>query len=82
MGLGVKDKGLSKKEKKKDKPIDTDNSMLITRGKGGWEDVEEGKGEINHDERRLGVAPQFTIIQYNIQMMYYRIICLKPTLFY
>ena len=41
MGLGEKVKGLSKKPNKD--PIDTDNSMGITRGKGGQAEVEEGK---------------------------------------
>ena len=33
--------------------IDTENSMVISRGKGQWGKVEEGKGGINGDERRL-----------------------------
>ena len=35
-------KGLSKKTKPKQNLIDTDNSIVITRGKGGWQVVEEG----------------------------------------
>ena len=36
--------------------MDTDNSMMITRGKGGWEVVDEGKGGINGDGRRLDLG--------------------------
>lgn len=32
--------------------IDMDNSMLIARGKGGWAEVELGKGEINGDGKK------------------------------
>ena len=39
--------------KKQKNLIDTDNSMVITRGEGEWGQVEEGKGEINGDRRRL-----------------------------
>ena len=39
-------KGLSKNKKKF---TDTDNSRVITRGKGGWEEIEESKGGINGD---------------------------------
>ena len=39
--------------KQKQKLIDTGNSMVITRGEGEWGQVEEGKGEINGDRRRL-----------------------------
>ena len=31
-------------EQTKQKLIDTDNRMVVTRGKGGWETNEEGKG--------------------------------------
>ena len=41
MGLGEKVEALSKEKKL----IDTDNSMVITRGEGRWGKVEEGKGE-------------------------------------
>ena len=33
--------------------MDTDNSMVITRGKEGWEQVEEGEWGINGDRRNL-----------------------------
>lgn len=33
--------------------MDTGNSMMIIRGKGGWRQVEEGNGGINVDRRRL-----------------------------
>ena len=48
--------------------------MVITGGKGGWGEVEEGICGINGDGRRLGVVNT----QYNIQMVYYRIGYLKP----
>ena len=55
MGGWVKKvKGLSKKKKKP--LIDTDNSVVITRGKGGWREVEESKEGINGDGRRLGLG--------------------------
>ena len=38
-GLGEKLEGV----KQKNKLIDTDNSMVITRWKGGWKEVEEGR---------------------------------------
>ena len=38
---------------KKKKLIDTYNGMVIHRGKGGWEESEEGTGRINSDGRRL-----------------------------
>ena len=47
--------------------------MVITGGKGGWGEVEEGIWGINGDGRRLGVVNT----QYNIQMMYYRIVHVK-----
>ena len=40
----------------KDKIIDTNNFMVITRGKEDWRDVEVGKGGINGDERRLDIG--------------------------
>ena len=43
-------KGLSKKMKNL---VDTDKCMVITRGKGEWGEVVEGKGAINGDGRRL-----------------------------
>ena len=45
--LSETDKGV--KQKKKKYLIDTDNSMVITRGKGGWGQIEEGKGRVNGD---------------------------------
>ena len=53
-------KGLSKKKRKT--LIDTDNSMVITIGKGGWEGrrEEEVKGknkrEVNSDGRRIDLG--------------------------
>ena len=42
--------------KQKNKPIDTDNSMVIARGKErSMGEVEEGKGGVNADGRRLGL---------------------------
>ena len=35
------------------KLIDTDISLVITRGKEGWEEKEEGKEGINGDGRRI-----------------------------
>ena len=52
-------KGLSKKQnktktpKQKNTPHRPRQHMVITRGKGGWEEVEEGKGGMNSDGRRL-----------------------------
>ena len=50
--------------------------MMITRGKGDWGEVEEGKRGRNGDGRRLDLG--WVNTQYNIQMMYYRIVHLKP----
>ena len=35
---------------------DTENSMVITRGKGGREEAEEGRGGINGGGRRLDLG--------------------------
>ena len=43
-------------KKTKRKLIDTNNSMVITRGKVGWEEVEEGKGGANGDGRRCDLG--------------------------
>ena len=48
-GLGEKCEGI----KGKRNPIDTDNSMVITRGKVGMGEEEEGIGGINNDKKRL-----------------------------
>ena len=53
--------------------MDTDNSMVITRGEGVGQ-VEEGEVGINGDGRRLRVVNT----QYCIQMMYHSIVHLKP----
>ena len=53
LGSWVKKMKVLSKEKNL---IDTDNSMVITRGKGGWGEVEEGKEGINGDEKRLGLG--------------------------
>ena len=45
--------------------------------KGVGEEVEEDKGAINGDRRRLWMVNA----QYNIQMMYYRNVHLKPIQF-
>ena len=42
-----------KREQNDKKFIDTDNGMVITQGKGCWGKVEERKGGINGDGRRL-----------------------------
>ena len=52
-------KGLSKKKI----PIYTDNSMVINRKKGGWGEVEEGKGWVSGDGRRLDLGGEH-ILQY------------------
>ena len=51
--LGEKGKGIKQKTKQNKTLTDTDNSMLITRRKGGWREVEEGKGGIDGD--RMGL---------------------------
>lgn len=40
---------VKKLSKNKERLMNTDNSMVIVRGKAVWEEVEEGKGEINGD---------------------------------
>ena len=45
-GLGEKGEGIKKIL------IDTDNSMVLSRGKRGW-GVKEGKGRMDGDRRRL-----------------------------
>ena len=52
-GLGVRVKKLKGLRKKPQ--IVTDNSMVITRVK-GWGEVEEGKGIINDDGKRLDLG--------------------------
>ena len=44
-------KGLAKKPK-----THRYNSMVITRGKGGWEELGERKRGINSDERKLDLG--------------------------
>ena len=56
------------------KLVDTNNSSVITRGK-GW--VGEGKGGINGDRRRLDRGGEHAI-----QTTCYRIAHLKPLQFY
>ena len=36
--------------------MDTDNNIVIARGKGQWGEVEQGKEKINDDERRLDLG--------------------------
>ena len=57
------------------KLTDSDNSMVIKRGKWEWGEVEEGKGETNGDVRRQLWAVN---TKYKILMMCYRIVNLKP----
>ena len=40
--------------------MDKDNSMVIAREKGEWEDFKEGKGEISGDGRRLDLGVVYT----------------------
>ena len=48
----IKLKATTKQDKQKLR--DTDYVMMVTRGKGGWKEVEEGKGgRIYDDGRRL-----------------------------
>ena len=47
--------------------------MVTTRGEGGWEQLDEGKEGINGD--------WVVNTQYNIQMMYYKVVHLKPNNF-
>ena len=51
-------KGLSKEKNRKNHG--PNNSMVITRGKWGWGQVKEGKGEINGDGRRLDLGSPLT----------------------
>ena len=53
--LMKKAKGLSKTTTS-NTLIDTDSSVVIPRGKVGWEEVEEGEGGINGDGRRLDLG--------------------------
>ena len=45
--MGEKDEGIN---------LETHNSTVITRGKEGWGEVEEGKEGINCDGRRLDLV--------------------------
>ena len=57
MGLGEKGEAIKKKKKKEKTFIDTATVWLvITRGKEGWEEAEQGIGGINHDGRRLDLG--------------------------
>ena len=54
MGSWVKREGIKQnKKKKKETERDTDNSLAMTRGKEGKEEVEDSKGGMNGDGRRL-----------------------------
>ena len=56
--MGEKTEGLSKNKQAKNKKINanTEHSMVITREGPGVGKVEEGKAEINWDERRLDLG--------------------------
>ena len=56
-GLGDKGEGLKQRKKRL---MDKDNSMVIAREKGEWEDFKEGKGEISGDGRRLDLGVVYT----------------------
>ena len=56
MVLCEKGEGIKKKKKPEKTLIDTDDSTVITRGKGAWREGEEGKGEISGDGRRLNLG--------------------------
>lgn len=47
---------------------------MVIAGGGDWKKVEEGKGRINGDERRLGLVNT----QFSVQMMDSRTVSLKP----
>ena len=51
--LTEKGEGIKQTNKQTTKLIDTDNSMVITGGKREMGEVEESKGGINGDRRRL-----------------------------
>lgn len=47
-------KGLGQKERKRKKQlVDTDKSIMITEGEGGWMETEASKGGINGDGSRF-----------------------------
>ena len=62
MGLGENGEEISKE--KKERLMDTDNSMVIAKGKCKVEGGRRGKRGINGDKRRLDVVNT----QHNIQM--------------
>ena len=69
-------KGLSKNKKQNSKNSSRDSSMMIVRGKRQWGVVvEEGKGRIYGDGKKLTWDGKKVIL---IQVMFYRIIHLKP----
>ena len=49
-GAGQLDERTEGIEQKKKQLRDTDNSRVMTRGHGGWREVEDGKGRIKGNE--------------------------------
>ena len=49
-------------EKKRKKLMDMDNSVVIASGEGRWKEVEEGKGGINGDGRRLDLGDEHNTV--------------------
>lgn len=71
----MKQKATNKQTNKANKFIDTDNSMKVTRGEGGWgKGVENKGGPIYGEERRLDWVVS---TQCNTQTMYHGTVRLK-----
>ena len=51
MGYKLKVTNGQTRKTNKQNLIDTDNTTVFIRGRGGWEEVEEGKGVINGHRR-------------------------------
>lgn len=51
--LGNTDDGIKGKHTQSQQLIDTDNSIMVAREKGGLGEVEKSKVGVNHDGRRL-----------------------------
>ena len=60
MGWVKEVRGPNKEDKKQNKQtktlLATGNSVVTTRGKGKWREVEESEGQINGDGRRLDLG--------------------------